>query len=68
MNYDKAVIVSGDGYLHRLVHYLALKDELEKFIVSDRENYSALLKKFASKLTFLNELRKKLAYNKKSTQ
>jgi len=64
-NYDKAVIVSGDGDFHCLVHYLAQQNKLEKVIVPDRQNYSALLKKFASKLTFLNDLEKKLAYNKK---
>ncbi len=50
---------------HCLVHYLSQQDKLEKVIIPDRNNYSALLKKFATKLAFLNDLQIKLEYNKK---
>lgn len=66
-NYDKAVIVSGDGDFHCLIHYLSQQEKLEKVVIPDRKNYSALLKKFATKLAFLNDLKEKLEYNKKST-
>ena len=66
-NYDKAVVVSGDGDFHCLVHYLSQQDKLEKVLIPDRKNYSALLKKFATKIAFLNDLREKLEYIKKST-
>ncbi len=64
-NYNKAVVVSGDGDFHCLIHYLSQQDKLEKVLVPDRKNYSALLKKFATKLAFLNDLQGKLEYNKK---
>lgn len=64
-NYEKAVIVSGDGDFHCLIHYFLQQDKLEKIIAPDENNYSALLKKFAGKLTFLNSLRRKLEYKNK---
>ena len=45
-NYDKAVIVSGDGDFHCLVEYLESKGKLLKIIVSNGK-YSSLLRKFA---------------------
>ncbi|MFZ2970331.1 MAG: NYN domain-containing protein [Minisyncoccia bacterium] len=64
--YDKAVIVSGDGDFHCLVHYLLKNDKLEKLLIPNRNSYSALLKKCAaSKMTFINELRNKLEYKNK---
>lgn len=64
-NYKKAVIVSGDGDFHCLIHYLSQQEKLEKVLIPDRNNYSALLKKFAVKLAFLNDLRAKLEYKNK---
>ncbi|MDQ1283679.1 MAG: hypothetical protein QG620_27 [Patescibacteria group bacterium] len=64
-NYEKAILVSGDGDFHCLVHYLDQKNKLEKILIPDQFNYSALLKKFASKLAFLNNLRQKLEYENK---
>lgn len=59
-NYDKAVIVSGDGDFHCLINYLLQQKKIEKVLVPDQKNYSALLKKFAEKLAFLNDLKQKL--------
>lgn len=64
-NYKGAVIVSGDGDFHCLAHYLSQQGKLEKILIPDKNNYSALLKKFASKLAFLNDLRKKLELKNK---
>lgn len=44
-NYDKAVIVSGDGDFHCLVEYLNEKSKLLKIIVPNAR-YSSLLRKF----------------------
>ena len=44
-NYDKAIIVSGDGDFHCLVEYLAGKDKLLK-ILAPTKHYSSLLRKF----------------------
>jgi len=64
-NYDKAIIVSGDGDFHCLVQYLDQQKKLEKILIPDQFNYSALLKKFGSKLAFINDLRNKLEYKNK---
>ena len=44
-NYDKAIIVSGDGDFHCLVEYLVEKDKLLK-ILAPSKHYSSLLRKF----------------------
>lgn len=44
-NYDKAVIVSGDGDFHCLVEYLVSKEKLLKLMAPTR-HYSSLLRKF----------------------
>jgi len=64
--YHKAVIVSGDGDFHCLIHYLLQNNKLEKLLIPNRHSYSALLKKcVASKITFINELKGKLEYKNK---
>lgn len=60
-NYDKAIIVSGDGDFHCLIHYLAQQEKLERVLVPNKYSFSALLKKSgANKLAFLNDLKEKL--------
>jgi len=43
-NYDKAIIVTGDGDFYCLVDYLITKDKLAALIVPNRFQFSALLK------------------------
>jgi uncharacterized LabA/DUF88 family protein len=65
-NYRRAVVVSGDGDFHCLVHYLLQQDKLEKVLIPNKFSYSALLKKgAANKLAFMNDLKKKLEYKNK---
>lgn len=65
-NYERAIVVSGDGDFHCLVHYLTQQDKLEKVLIPNRNSYSALLKKAgANKLAFLNDLKEKLEYKNK---
>jgi len=64
-DYKKAVIVSGDGDFHCLIHYLSQRKKLEKVLIPDRKNYSALLKKFNTKIAFMNDLKGKLEYKKR---
>ena len=68
-NYDKAVIVTGDGDFYCLVKYLIEKQKLGILIIPNRLKYSALLKfrLFRPYLRFMNELEKKLAYKKEKT-
>ena len=47
-NYDKAVIVTGDGDFHCLVEYLEEKGKLLK-ILAPTNHYSSLLRKFNNK-------------------
>ena len=47
-NYDKAVIVTGDGDFHCLVEYLEEKGKLLK-ILAPTNHYSSLLRKFNKK-------------------
>ncbi len=47
-NYDKAIIVSGDGDFHCLVEYLDKQGKLLK-ILAPTKHYSSLLRKFNSK-------------------
>lgn len=66
-NFDRAVIVTGDGDFYCLVKYLADKGKLEALLIPDRLKYSALLKIsiFGPYLRFMNDLSDKLAYIKK---
>ena len=47
-NYEKAIIVSGDGDFHCLIEYLEKKDKLLKIIVPTK-HYSSLLRNFNKK-------------------
>ena len=63
-NYQKAVIVTGDGDFHCLVKYLVEQSKLETLLIPDRHRYSALLKFkiFRPFLRFMNDLQDRLAY------
>ena len=61
-NYDKAIIVSGDGDFYCLVEYLQKQNKLLKLIVPDWNNYSSLLRKFISNIAFMNTLKEKLKH------
>ncbi len=64
--YDKAVVVTGDGDFHCLVNYLSKKDKLEKLLVPNQGKYSALLKRFPSQyLAFVSDLQARLEYRSK---
>jgi len=61
-NYDRAVIVTGDGDFHCLIEYLKKKGKLERILIPNQHKYSALLKKFTTDMAFINELKGKLEY------
>jgi len=60
-NYDKAVIVSGDGDFFGLVEYLAQQNKLLK-LLTPNQRYSTLLKEFDDYIEGLDGHRKELAY------
>lgn len=67
-NYERAVIVTGDGDFYCLVQYWLDRDKLERVLVPNYQKYSALLKRFGKKqIDFMNGLRAKLEYKKKRT-
>jgi uncharacterized LabA/DUF88 family protein len=66
--YDKAMIISSDGDFRCLVEYLYSKNKLEKVMSPDTSNCSVLLKKSAKeKIVFMDNLKEKLEYKRKST-
>jgi uncharacterized LabA/DUF88 family protein len=63
-DYDKAVVVTGDGDFYCLVNHLLKHEKLEALMVPNRYKYSALLKlkEFRPFTRDLNNLRTKLEY------
>jgi uncharacterized LabA/DUF88 family protein len=59
-NYDRAVIVSGDGDFYCLIEYLEQHNKLCKLMIPNQEKYSSLLRNYASKIVFMNSLKNKL--------
>jgi len=64
-NYNKAIIVAGDGDYACLVEYLLKQNKLEKLIIPDIKKYSFLLTKFLKHAVFMNNLRNKLENKKR---
>jgi len=61
-NYDRAVIVTGDGDFHCLIEYLKKCSKLERLIIPNKLRYSALLRGFAPDMAFVSDLREKLEF------
>ena len=60
-NYDKAVIVSGDGDFYCLVNYLKDNVKLKKLLIPNQYKFSSLLRGFLPHdAVFMNNLRGKL--------
>jgi len=64
-NYDRALIVTGDGDFHCLVKYLIKKNKLLKLMIPNRQDYSSLFRKVMPHIVFMNDLRGKLAHLEK---
>jgi len=58
-NYDKAIIVSGDGDFHCLIEYLEKEGKLLKIIVPNK-SYSSLLRKFSEYILPMELIRNKV--------
>ena len=59
-NYDKAIIVSGDGDFLSLYDYLDEQSKLGKILIPCKLNYSNLLNKYSEFFDFVSVNRKKL--------
>lgn len=65
-NYDKAVVVTGDGDFHALINHLYGQGKLEMLLVPNKRHFSNFLTDAArERITFLNNLRSSLAYKKR---
>ncbi len=62
-NYDKAVIVSGDGDFHCLIEYLEESGKLLR-LLTPNSRYSSLLRKFQKYIARLDLQRSKLEFKK----
>jgi uncharacterized LabA/DUF88 family protein len=64
-NYDKALIVTGDGDFYCLVDYLLKNHKLLKLMVPNRNKFSSLYRKMMGNIVFMNNLKHKLVYMRK---
>jgi len=60
-NYDKAIIVTGDGDFHCLIEHLEQTDKLLHLLIPNPRKYSALLRRFRKFFVYVDGLRGKLA-------
>ncbi len=65
-NYDKALIVTGDGDFYCLVDYLRKNDKLLRLMIPNKNRFSSLFRKIMPHIAFMNDLRSKLEYGKGS--
>lgn len=64
-NYEKAIIVSGDGDFHCLIEYLIEQNKLRKIIVPNIR-FSSLLRKFSGFIVNIQLFKKKLETKKEA--
>jgi len=65
-NYDKAIIVSGDGDFHCLIEYLEGKGKLLK-VLAPNKHFSGLIRRFYPYIVRVDRLRSSLEYKKTRT-
>ena len=63
-NYDKALIVTGDGDFYCLVDYLRKNNKLLKLMIPNKNRFSSLLRRMMPHIVFMNNLKERLQYNK----
>ena len=66
-NFNKAVIISGDGDFHCLIEQLVKDNKLLKIGIPNKKRYSALLRNFSEYLFYISLLKNKLEYQKKAS-
>lgn len=64
-NYDKAILVSGDGDFYSLLEHLEEKNKLDRILVPTN-HYSSLFNKFEDKIVDLDAQRNELSYRDRS--
>jgi uncharacterized LabA/DUF88 family protein len=63
-NFEKAMIISGDGDFYCLIEYLKRQNKLLKVMIPNQYKYSSLLRKFNNDIIFMNNLKGKLEFKK----
>lgn len=65
-DFDRALIISGDGDFHCLIEYLLKRDKLFALMVPNRKKYSGLLKKreFRPHTRFVSDIKGKVKKKK----
>ena len=63
-NYDRAVIVTGDGDFYCLVDYLIKMGKLLKLMIPDRNRFSSLFRRMMPHIIFMNNMREMLEYKR----
>jgi uncharacterized LabA/DUF88 family protein len=63
-NFDRALIVSGDGDFYCLIDYLIKKSKLLKLMIPNEKKFSSLFRKLMPYIVFMNNLKDKLEYIK----
>ena len=61
-NYNKAIVVSGDGDFYCLYEYLRAKEKLQNIIIPNRFSESSLLKKFQKYKIFIDREKENLKF------
>ena len=59
-NFDKAVILAGDGDYYCLVEYLISINKLERLLIPDKNRYSSLFRSCLGYASFINDIRKQI--------
>mgnify|MGYP006204103551 CR=1 FL=1 len=67
-NYDKAIIVTGDGDFLSLLEFLDNKNKLGKIIIPNKVRYSQLLNKYVNYFDYASTNRKKLEKDRSAKQ
>lgn len=61
-NFDKSIIISGDGDFYCLIKHLKSRNKLLNIGIPNSRSYSALLREFCSDFFYIDMLRNKLRY------
>jgi uncharacterized LabA/DUF88 family protein len=64
-NYDKAIIVSGDGDFHCLIEYLIGQNKLLR-VLAPNQHFSKLLRKFSKYITVVSNMKSSFLFPDKS--
>ena len=63
-NYDRALIITGDGDFYCLVDHLLKNGKLLKLMIPDKNRFSSLFRKMMPQIIFMNNLREMLEHER----